>query len=85
MTAIVAMQTGGVTDNNTYRDQSAELATYLMQLSEAVLSTPAVMWALEVSRAVREGNGVAFFRLLQQATYIQSCLCHLLFFEVRAA
>lgn len=76
------VQTGAV-DQQRYRDLSSELTSFLPQLSEDILASPAVKWALEVSRAVRQSNCAAFFRLLRQATYIQSCICHLIFIEVR--
>jgi hypothetical protein len=81
-----AVQTGHII-NKMYVSLAASaegLGAWLMNpsLPAAVLTSPPFAWSLAVSRAMSIGAWGAFFVLLQQASHVQACFCHLLFLEV---
>jgi SAC3/GANP family len=55
----------------------------MAQVGMSLQSAPA-QWALRIIRAMRQPNLASFFHLLQQATHVQACLCHLNLLEVRS-
>jgi hypothetical protein len=81
-----AVQTGHVV-NKKYLSLAASaegLGAWLMNpsLPADVLASPPFAWSLAVSRAMNIGAWAEFFALMQQASHIQACLCHLFFLEV---
>ncbi len=55
-----------------------------MGMSAAVLTSPAVQFALEAFRAQNDANWVRFFDLVRRGTYLQACLMHARFGSIRA-
>jgi hypothetical protein len=52
-------------------------------LSADIITAAPFVWSLAVCASIRQGVWAQFFQLLQQATHVQACFCHLAFLEVR--
>jgi hypothetical protein len=55
-----------------------------MGMSSAVVASSAVQFALEAFRAQNDANWVRFFDLVRKGTYLQACLMHARFGNIRA-
>ncbi|BBN15103.1 nuclear mRNA export protein SAC3 [Marchantia polymorpha subsp. ruderalis] len=64
--------------------QAEPLSLWLPNVPSNVLQAPAMQFARKVLRCYRSNNFVGFFRLVNDATYLQSCLMELSFDAVRA-
>lgn len=56
-----------------------------MSTHDDVLNDSCVKWSLEIARYARERNPARFFRLCEDATYVQACFVHMQFLEVRSS
>lgn len=58
------------------------LSSLLVDIPDELISDPRVKWSLQMSRYARESNPHRFFRMCEDATYVQTCFLHLKLLEV---
>eukprot|EP00227_Mantoniella_beaufortii_P015452 CAMPEP_0197574634 /NCGR_PEP_ID=MMETSP1326-20131121/301_1 /TAXON_ID=1155430 /ORGANISM="Genus nov. species nov., Strain RCC2288" /LENGTH=1713 /DNA_ID=CAMNT_0043137257 /DNA_START=40 /DNA_END=5178 /DNA_ORIENTATION=+ len=67
-----------------YNVERREMLNDLRSARLNVLLSPDVQFALAAHRAYHANNVVAFFRLVQDATYLQACVLHKYFSRIRS-
>jgi hypothetical protein len=59
------------------------MTKFLQQLDDDYFESKDVQFAIQVWRAIKSENYIAFFRLLRSATLLQACMMHKYVSEVR--
>ncbi|KAK6177359.1 hypothetical protein SNE40_015477 [Patella caerulea] len=55
----------------------------VQELRDVVRQSPEIRWALKIYSALNSNNYVRFFRLVQQASFLNACIVHRYFTQVR--
>jgi len=56
----------------------------VQQLSESVRNSPEIHLALQAYTSLHERNYVRFFRLVRETTFLNACILHRYFNQIRA-